>query len=117
MSRHPSLWSRWLSSNNRPLCRRPPPDDVRPILEALEERWLLTSYVVNTTLDLLHDTVPGQVTLRDVLSAISSQSASGQAAAGTVINTVKFAIPGGGPQTISVGSGGYGALPSITRQV
>jgi len=87
----------------------------RPFLEELEVRWLPTSYVVNTNLDILGDTTPGQVTLRDALTAISTGHASGQAAAGTTSNTIQFAIPGTGPQTLNVG--GNGPLPAITHQV
>src|SRR5262249_22684211 len=53
-------------------------------------------------------------------TAISTQAASGQAAAGTASNTITFAIPGSGPHTISVGSDASALnlpLPTITHQV
>jgi titin len=88
-------------------------------VEPLEGRWLPTSYTVNTTKDILHDATPGEVTLRDVLAAISTQAPSGNAAAGSASNTVSFAIGAPGTvQTITVGSGNArAALPTITSQV
>ena len=94
MARRLSDWSKRMFSPTPPLRRHATPDGIRPNLEELEERWMPTGYVVNSTLDILGDTVAGQVTLRDVLTAISSQTASGQAAAGTASNTITFAIPG-----------------------
>ncbi len=83
-------------------------------MEVLEDRCLLTTYVVNTTRDILHDPKAGEVTLRDVLTAISTQAASGQAPAGTASNTIDFAIGAAhSVQTISLVS----ALPTITHEV
>ena len=65
-------------------------------LEALEPRVVPTVYTVNTTMDLLGDTTAGEVTLRDAMTAISTQQASGQAAAGTATNTIDFAIGAAG---------------------
>ena len=85
----------------------------RPTVEVLEDRCLLTTYVVNTTRDILHDSTAGQVTLRDVLTAINTQAASGQAAAGTASNTIHFAIGASGSiQTIRPSS----ALPTLVHQ-
>src|ERR1700722_17927063 len=117
MHRRLSHWSRWLFSRTRPLRYRRPPAWVRPILEELEQPWLPTIYVVTSTLDLLGDNVPGQVTLRDVLTAINTQARSGQAAAGSASNMVTFAIPGSGPKFINVAIGSNGALPNIMHQV
>jgi hypothetical protein len=60
----------------------------------------------------------GEVTLRDVLNAINTQAVSGQAAAGTSSNTIKFAIGAtGSVQTIKVGSGNVaGPLPALIHQ-
>jgi titin len=90
----------------------------RPALEVLEDRLLLTAYTVNTTKDLLGDKalLPGnvpEVTLRDVLTAINTQAASGNAPAGSLTNTVSFAIGATGTvQTINLTS----ALPALKHQ-
>jgi hypothetical protein len=82
----------------------------RPAVEALEDRCLLTTYTVTTVNDLLHDTTPGDVTLRDVLTAIDTQASSGNAAAGTASNLVRFAIgTPGSVQTLNLTS----ALPAL----
>jgi hypothetical protein len=77
-------------------CRRV----VRPHLEALEDRWLLSTYVVNTTAD------SGTGSLRD---AINSANATG-----STITEIDFNIGtkgvNSGVQTISPGS----ALPALT---
>jgi hypothetical protein len=39
-------------------------------VEALENRLLPTAYVVTTTRDILNDTTPGQLTLRDAITAL-----------------------------------------------
>ena len=101
----------WVRSLAAPAstARRP----ARLRLEALEAKLVPTAYVVNTTLDLLNDTTGGQVTLRDALTAIDAQAASGDAAAGTASNTIAFAIGAAGSvQTIVVTS----ALPTLTHQ-
>src|SRR5271154_634825 len=107
MHRRSSHSFRRLFAPSRPPGERRPPDWVRLSLEELEERWLLTSYVVNSTLDILGDTISAQVTLRDAITAVNTQAPSGQAAAGSASNTITFAIPGSGQETISVGSGGF----------
>jgi hypothetical protein len=86
-------------------------------LEPLEDRCLLSDYTVTTTRDLLNDTASGEVTLRDVLTAIDTQAPSGNAAAGTASNTIKFAIGApGSTQTIKVGSGNQATgLPALTH--
>src|ERR1700722_19163382 len=94
-------WIQLLFTPTRSLRRPPGRGGFRPVLEELEQRWLPTTYVVNTTLDVLGDTTPGQVTLRDALTAISTQAPSGNAPAGTASNTIKFAIGvSGSVQTI-----------------
>ncbi len=90
-----------------------------PIVENLEDRCLPSSYTVNTFNDILHDITPGELTLRDALTAISTQAASGNAIAGTASNIVQFAIGNtGSVQSINVGSGNVlAALPALTHQV
>src|SRR5262245_17880920 len=96
----------WLTRPSRsapPGRKQVPTPSRRPRLEVLEGRCLPTAYLVNTTRDMLGDTIPGELTLRDALTAISTQAPSGNAAAGTATNTVTFQISGDGPQTIIVG--------------
>src|SRR5271165_5845013 len=71
----------------------------RPWLEAMEDRTLLSTFVVTST----GDTGPGS--LRQAILA-SNATASGA-------NTIDFNIPGGGVQTIAPLS----ALPAITQAV
>jgi large repetitive protein len=98
----------------RPVRRRP---GFRPRLDALEERCVPTAYTVTTTKDLLNDTTPGELTLRDALTAIHNQAPSGNAAAGSASNAVTFAIGAtGSTQTISL-SGALGPLPTVNHQV
>jgi uncharacterized repeat protein (TIGR01451 family) len=68
-------------------------------VERVEERVLLSTFVVNDTLD---DTNPG-----------SLRWAIGQANAGTGGDTISFAIPGPGIHTISLS----GTLPAINKPV
>ena len=114
--------ARWFRSLFRPLrtIERQRRRTFRPCLEALEDRWLPTAYTVNTTNDILGDGTPSEVTLRDALTAISTQAASGNAAAGTATNTISFTIGAvGSVQTINVGSGTPATtpLPALTHQV
>ncbi len=91
---------------------------TRPSVELLEGRLLPTAYTVNTTNDILGDTTPGEVTLRDALTAIATGLRSGHAAAGGATNSIDFAIPGPGPRTILVGGGNDAeGLPALNRQV
>ena len=71
---------RWIRRLVRPNRNSRPFTSCPPRVERLEGRHLLTSYAVTTTLDVLNDTTPGEVTLRDVLTAISTQVPSGNAA-------------------------------------
>ena len=89
------------------------------MLEWLETRFLPTVYTVNTVNDILGDTTPGELTLRDAITAINTQAPSGNAPAGTASNTIKFAIgPVGSAQTIDIGSGNTATpLPALTQQV
>ncbi len=103
-------WNALLRRSRRPAR----PAFFRPRLDVLEERCLLTAYAVTTTKDLLGDTTAGELTLRDALTAISTQAASGNAPAGTATNSVTFAVGApGSTQTISLTS----ALPAVTHQV
>jgi hypothetical protein len=113
-----SGWLRHLFAPTKPIHKKPRPT-VRPLLEALENRWLPTAYIVNTTQDILGDVTGTELTLRDALTAISNQAASGNAPAGSISNTISFAIgTTGSVQTINVGSGNVAAaLPAITHQV
>src|SRR5436309_14211133 len=77
------------------------PRPKRPRLEELEDRWLPTAYVVNSTLDTIAG--DGFVTLREALTAIATQAASGDAPAGTPgPNSISFNIAPAGVQTILV---------------
>src|SRR5262245_56288333 len=99
MLRSLARWLRRLSRPARPLRSHA---RFRPALEPLEGRALPTAYTVTTTRDVLGDRTPGEVTLRDVLTAISTQAPSGNAAAGSASNTVSFAIGArGSVQTIN----------------
>jgi hypothetical protein len=112
-------WVRRLTPAARPARTRGNVSPFPPRVEALEGRLLPTAYTITTTNDLLNDTTPGEVTLRDVLTAVSTQAPSGNAAAGTAGNTVKFAIGApGSVQTIALGGGNVvAALPALSRTV
>ncbi len=107
----PFSLKRWIRRLFTPTASiRVPARAVRPALEPLEARWLPTTYTVTTTVDQLHDTTPGQVTLRDVLTAIATGAASGNAAKPSTSNIVTFAIgTTGSIQTINLTS----PLPTI----
>jgi titin len=101
-------WRRWLDRfypASRPQRRaRQGQGRPRPLLEALEERWLLAvNYLVTSTLD---DGSFG--TLRDAITQLNANNAA-------YTNEIDFNISGAGVHTISVGSFGLGALPTITR--
>jgi hypothetical protein len=91
-------FSRWLRRRSQPLRTAP------PCVEALEGRLLLTAYVVTTSRDALNDTTPGEVTLRDALTALGGTPSGNATVVGTAVNSITFAIPGAGPQPIQVGS-------------
>jgi parallel beta-helix repeat protein len=76
----------------------------RPILEALEGRALLTTFVVNSAGDTLG--VPGALTLRDAITDSNLDP-------GTTPNTIDFSIGSGGAQTIVLGS----PFPPIKQSV
>jgi hypothetical protein len=89
-------------------------------VEALEGRVLPTAYVVTTAKDILGDTTPGEVTLRDALTALDGTPSGNATAVGTATNSITFAIPGSGPQEIDVGGDASTVnqpLPDITRPV
>ncbi len=101
-------WLRRLTTPTTPILR--PRPRVRLGLEPLEERFMPSAYTVTTTIDRVGDITKGQVTLRDVLTAIHSGNASGNAPAPTSANTISFAIGrSGSTQTINLTS----ALPTI----
>ena len=108
----------WLRHTHTPAARQSG-NWFCPIVENLEDRCLPSSYTVNTFNDILHDITPGELTLRDALTAISTQAASGNAIAGTASNIVQFAIGNtGSVQSINVGSGNVlAAFPALTHQV
>lgn len=71
-----------------------------------------TTYVVNSVSDTV--ATDGVVTLREALTAASTNAAAGDAAAGTIgLDTITFNIPGSGVRTIAVGS----SLPVISDLV
>src|SRR5262245_2681515 len=105
--------SAWLRKMLRPTppIRLPwkAPRPKRPRLEELEDRWMPTAYTVNSTLDTIN--TDGNLTLREALTAISTQAASGDAPTGTPgANSVSFNIGTGGVRTINVTGSG---LPTI----
>ena len=113
-------WLRRLSRPTHPVRTRPSAARRRPCVEALEDRLLLTAYVVTTAKDILGDTTPGEVTLRDALTALDGTPSGNATAVGTAANTITFAFPGTGPQEIDVGSDPSALnlpLPAITQQV
>jgi hypothetical protein len=86
-------------------------------IESLEERCLPTAYTVTTAKDLLNDIAPGQLTLRDVLTALQTGTGSGNALAPSTTNSISFAIGRtASVQTITLSST-LGALPAVTREV
>ena len=73
---------------------------VRPQLEAIEARVLLSTIVVTGTGDDIAN--DGIVTLREAITAANTNAASGDAAAGDPgLDTIDFDIPGDGVQTIT----------------
>jgi hypothetical protein len=76
---------------------------LKPWLELLEQRELLAPLLVTNTND------SGAGSLRQAILDAN--------AGGGVLQTIDFNIPGNGPYTIAVGSGGHGALPAITNPV
>src|ERR1700722_6545451 len=83
-------------------------------IELLEDRCLLTTYVVTTLADVVNDTNPGELSFRDAITAINPQSPSGNAPAGTSSNEIDFAIGSTGSQQIITL---YSPLPPILNQV
>jgi titin len=112
---HPFIrWVRRLSGGGTLLAARP------PHVEALEDRLLLTAYVVTTTKDQLNDTTQGEVTLRDAITALDGTPSGNATVVGTASNTISFQIPGSGPQSINVGSDPSALnqpLPGLTKPV
>ena len=85
---------------------------ARPQVELMERRLLPTTINVTGTGDSI--ATDGVVTLREAITAANTNAASGDAPAGTLgLDTIDFAIPGSGVQTITLLS----ALPSITDKV
>src|SRR5262245_17296692 len=87
----------------------------RPLLEPLEDRWVPAAILVTTTAD--NATVDGSVSLREAILSIN-QGANVNADVNAVgpygtDDTIQFAIPGTGVQTINLNS----ALPALTAAV
>ena len=81
--------------------RRPKPRFTLP--ELLENRTLLSTYVVNTTADPATET-PGILSLREAIQAVDADSSP---------DVIDFNITGSGMQTLSLTS----ALPTLTNSV
>jgi hypothetical protein len=92
---HRKLWQPSPSRRQRPAVRG---KSTPPRLEALEDRLLLSTYVVTNTND------SGDGSLRAAIQAVDN----GQGG-----DTIAFNIGGGGVQTIQLRS----ALPTITQSV
>ncbi|MEX0643140.1 MAG: choice-of-anchor Q domain-containing protein, partial [Pirellulales bacterium] len=86
----------------------------RLFVEALEERAMLTAYVVNSALDgpILVD---GNLTLREAITAANTNSAQGDAPAGMAgLDMITFAATLNGATVLLNPTGsGVGALPTI----
>jgi hypothetical protein len=79
-----------------------------------------TVYVVTTTKDIMGDTTPGELTLRDAITALDGTPSGNATKVGTASNVIQFDIPGVGPQTIDVGSDPsalHQPLPAIRNEV
>src|SRR5579884_876369 len=87
-------WALYQSMRRKVIARR---QASRPRLEALEDRWLLSPYLVTSTAD---DGSAG--TLRDAINQANM--------AGSTITEIDFNIAGTGVQTINLAS----ALPALT---
>ena len=62
----------------------------RPRIEPLEVRLLPTVYTVTTTKDILGDTTPGELTLRNALTALDGTPSGNATTVGTASNTIQF---------------------------
>ncbi len=83
----------------------------RMSIEPMEERRVLATFVVNSTLDTI--AVDGQLTLREALTAANTNATSGDAGAGSAgLDTIQFSI-GVGAATIAPSS----ALPLIVEAI
>lgn len=90
-------------SNRRgiPRRRRSAVGHAPACFELLEDRTLLTVYVVNTTADTI-DAGDGLVSLREAVTAANANAASGNAAAGSADGDVIQISLGDAPQTIKL---------------
>lgn len=77
--------------------------NTQPAIEVLEERVMLTAFVVDSNLDTV-DANDGQTTLREAINAANAH---------TDLDTISFNIGVGGPQMIVLAS----ALPRVTDQI
>ena len=85
------LFGRILTPSTRParsvrraaVRRRRPALGVPALVEVLEDRTLLTAYVVDSTDDTAISTADGQLTLREAVIAANTNTAYGDAAAGS----------------------------------
>lgn len=87
-----SYWRRWLKRSEQALRaqsggRKLPPSRFRPALESLEDRLAPATFIVDTTTD------SGAGSLRDAILQANSAAFPG-------LDTINFAIPGAGVQTI-----------------
>jgi hypothetical protein len=105
----------WLHRRSRPIR---PIRSRPPYVESLEDRLLPTAYVVTTANDILGDTTPGEVTLRDANTALDGTPSGNATVVGTATNSITFAMSdsaeillGSDPTTAGV------PLPPVTRQV
>ena len=89
-------------SKSSPVLRR----IFRPALELMEQRALLSTYVVNTVsdLDVAGGLPAGEESLRQAIESANSDSTP---------DVIDFNIPGSGVQTIALAS----ALPAISNSV
>src|SRR5262245_51604899 len=107
-----ACWRRWLRYPSRSTRTRP--RSFRPAVERLEDRLTPAVITVTDVGDAI--ATDGFVTLREALTAASTNAASGDAAAGDAgLDTIKFNIAGapGTVHTIQPLS----ALPFITEAV
>jgi uncharacterized repeat protein (TIGR01451 family) len=84
-------------------------NDLRPMVDPLESRALLTVITVTGTGDTI--AADGVVTLREALTAASNNAVSGDAIAGDPgLDRIEFNIPGSGVHTINLMGGSSSAL-------
>ena len=88
----------------------------RAAIETLEARRLLTTFFVDTLFDAAGDgdgSMDGSVSLREAIIASNTDSAFGDAAAGTGADTIIFSSDIGGG-TVSIGGGEFAVTEDLT---